>query len=592
MSGPASALRRVIPPKSMSALPTLLELLSTRVAAALSAAGCPDAPPVVQPSGRPEFGDYQANGIMGAAKARKMNPRQLAAEVIAHLDLAGIADKVEIAGPGFINITLAPTYLAERAMAALRSPSLAVPLPPQQTVVIDYSAPNLAKEMHVGHLRSTIIGDALARVLRFLGHTVIAQNHVGDWGTQFGMLTAFLVESEQSGGELALDDLEGFYRRAKQRFDEDEAFAQRARDTVVKLQGGDAEINALWKRFLDISMQHCEAVYEKLGVLLTRADLMGESAYNDFLPGIVADLQAKGLAVSSEGAQVVFLDEFKGKDGEAAAYIVQKQDGGYLYATTDLAAVRYRAETLHAQRALYVVDARQSLHFQQMFTLARKAGYAPAGMQLEHVGFGVMLGDDGKPFKTRTGGTVKLVELLDEAQERAFTLVSDKNPDLAEAERKHIAKTVGIGAVKYADLSKNRMSDYVFNWDTMLSFEGNTAPYLQYAYTRIAGVFRKSGETADANAPVLLEAAAERLLALELARFADAVHIVARETQPHFLCAYLYGLAGQFMRFYEACPVLKSEGDLRASRLQLCRLTAETLRTGLDLLGIDVLEAM
>ena len=576
----------------MSAEPTLLELLNARVGAALAAAGCPDAPAIVQPAGRPEFGDYQANGIMAAAKARKMNPRQLASEVAAKLDLAGIADKLEIAGPGFINITLSSDYLAARAQAALTSATLAVPQPPQQTVVIDYSAPNLAKEMHVGHLRSTIIGDALARVLRFLGHTVIAQNHVGDWGTQFGMLTAYLIEAEQAGGELDLNDLEGFYRRAKQRFDDDDAFADRARDTVVRLQGGDAQIHALWQRFLDISMSHCEEVYATLGVLLTRADLKGESAYNAMLPGIVSDLQAKGMAVESDGAQVVFLDEFKGKDGEAAAYIVQKQDGGYLYATTDLAAVRHRASELKAQRALYVVDARQSLHFQQMFTVARKAGYAPAEMSLEHVGFGVMLGEDGKPFKTRSGGTVKLAELLDEAITRAFALVGEKNPDLPEAQRHEIARAVGIGAVKYADLSKNRMSDYVFNWDTMLAFEGNTAPYLQYAYTRIAGIERRAEGAIDANAPIVLHDEAERTLALELARFADAVHAVARETQPHLLCIYLYQLAGQFMRFYEACPVLKSEGTVRASRLQLCRLTSATLRNGLGLLGITTLETM
>jgi arginyl-tRNA synthetase len=577
---------------------TLIELIDARVKAALVAVGCPDAPAVVVPSGRPEFGDYQANGVMGAAKAKKMNPRQLAEQVVAVLDLKGIASKVEIAGPGFINISLAPEFLAQRVAAALGRADFAVPQLPADSVVVDYSSPNLAKEMHVGHLRSTIIGDALARVLRFLGQRVVAQNHVGDWGTQFGMLTAFLIETEQTGaGDIALNDLEDFYRRAKQRFDEDAAFADRARDYVVKLQGGDAQVNALWQRFLDVSLHHCEAVYEKLGVSLTRADVRGESAYNDDLPVVVKDLQAKGLAVESDGAQVVFLDEFKGKDGDPAAYIVRKQDGGYLYATTDLAAVRYRVGTLHAKRVLYVVDARQSLHFQQLFTLSRKAGYAPAETQLEHVGFGVMLGEDGKPFKTRSGGTVKLVELLDEAQERAFAVVSEKNPDLPEAERRQIARTVGIGAVKYADLSKNRNSDYVFSWDTMLSFEGNTAPYLQYAYTRIAGVFRKAIEEGDAaaaggSAPIILQDNAERLLALELSRFGDAVHTVARETMPHFLTSYLYNLATQFMRFYEACPVLKSEGEVRASRLTLCRLTADTMKTGLGLLGIDVLEAM
>ena len=569
---------------------TLIELIDSRVSAALAAAGCEGAPAVVQISGRPEFGDYQANGVMGAAKARKMNPRQLAEQVLAQLDLAGVASKVEIAGPGFINITLAPEYLAALAAEALSDPALAVPKPAPQRVVVDYSSPNLAKEMHVGHLRSTIIGDALARVLRYLGHEVIAQNHVGDWGTQFGMLTAYLIEAEQEG-DVALADLEDFYRRAKQRFDEDPAFATRAREYVVKLQGGDEQVNALWQKFLDVSLHHCESVYAKLGVGLKREDVRGESAYNDDLPVVVNDLQSRGLAVESEGAQVVFLPEFSNKEGEAQAYIVQKQDGGYLYSTSDLAAVRYRTGTLKADRVLYVVDARQGLHFQQMFTLARKAGYAPDSMQLEHVGFGVMLGEDGKPFKTRSGGTVKLAELLDEAEHRAFALVSEKNADMPEAERRVIAHAVGIGAVKYADLSKNRNSDYVFSWDSMLSFEGNTAPYLQYAYTRIASVFRRA-EGFDANAAIALQDEAERQLALALARFGDALHSVARDTMPHYLCAYLYELATQFMRFYEACPVLKSEGALRDSRLRLCQLTADTLKTGLGLLGISVLEAM
>jgi arginyl-tRNA synthetase len=571
---------------------TLIELLDSRVSAALAAVGCEGAPAVVQVSGRPEYGDYQANGVMGAAKARKMNPRQLATEVVAKLNLEGIASKIEIAGPGFINITLAPAYLAAQVQHALADSRLGVPQPAMQRVVVDYSSPNLAKEMHVGHLRSTIIGDALARVLRFVGHDVIAQNHVGDWGTQFGMLTAFLIEAEQGGdSQVALADLEDFYRRAKQRFDEDEAFATRAREYVVKLQGGDAQVNVLWQKFLDVSLHHCEAVYEKLGVRLKREDVRGESAYNPDLAVVVKDLQAQGLAVESEGAQVVFLDEFKNKEGQAQAYIVQKQDGGYLYSTTDLAAVRYRVTTLKADRVLYVVDARQSLHFQQMFSVSRKAGYAPARLSLEHVGFGVMLGEDGKPFKTRSGGTVKLAELLAEAELRAHALVSEKNPDMPEVERRVIARAVGIGAVKYADLSKNRNSDYVFSWDSMLSFEGNTAPYLQYAYTRIASVFRRA-EGFDATAPVVLGEEAERQLALALARFADALQSVARETMPHFLCAYLYELAGQFMRFYEACPVLKSEGAVRASRLRLCELTARTLKTGLGLLGIDVLEQM
>lgn len=571
---------------------TIHQLLDARVSAALAAAGCEGAPAVITPAARPEFGDFQANGVMGAAKARRQNPRELAQQVVGMLNLAGIASKVEIAGPGFINITLAPEFLAARVSAALGCEDLGVPRPTPLRVIIDYSSPNLAKEMHVGHLRSTIIGDALARVLRFLGHTVIAQNHIGDWGTQFGMLTAFLVEVEKGADtDMALSDLEDFYRRAKQRMDEEPGFADTARQYVVKLQGGDAQVNALWRRFLEVSMHHCEAVYETLGVGLTRADLKGESAYNDALPGIVSDLQAKGLAVESQGAQVVFLDEFRNKDGEAQAYIVQKQDGGYLYSTTDLAAVRYRVGELHADRVLYVVDQRQDLHFQQLFTLSRKAGYADEAVSLEHVGFGVMLGEDNKPFKTRSGGTVKLADLLKDAIERAFLVVSEKSPGLAEEARWEIARAVGVGAVKFADLSKNRASDYVFSWASMLSFEGNTAPYLQYAYTRSAKVLRDAGEI-DATAQVTLSEAPERALALQLSCFADALNSVAKDTAPHHLCAYLFELAAVFSRFYEHCPVLKSEGAVRASRLQLCRLTADTLRTGLGLLGIRTVDVM
>ncbi|XZG68829.1 arginine--tRNA ligase [Chitinibacteraceae bacterium HSL-7] len=571
---------------------TLHELLDSRVKAALAAAGADGAPAVIQPSGKPEFGDYQANGVMGAAKALKMNPRELAQKVVAELDLAGIADKIEIAGPGFINITLANGFLAETVARQQRDVQLGCAAPKSGHVVIDYSSPNLAKEMHVGHLRSTIIGDALARVLAFRGDAVTRQNHVGDWGTQFGMLTAYLVETNEAGeAELALDDLEGFYRAAKLRFDEDEAFATRARDYVVKLQGGDVRVLALWERFLDVSLKHCEAVYAQLGVQLTRDDVRGESAYNDDLANVVTDLRAKGLLTEDDGAQVVFLDEFKNKEGEAQAYIVQKQDGGYLYSTTDLAAMRYRVGKLNASRLLYVVDARQGLHFQQMFTVSRKAGYLPGSVSAEHIAFGTMMGDDGKPFKTRSGGTVKLVELLAEAERRAFDLVSEKNPDLAEEKRRAIAQAVGIGAVKYADLSKHRTSDYVFDWNTMLSFEGNTAPYLQYAYTRLSSIFRQAGAF-DAHAALVIEDAAEHQLALQLAQFPDLIRQVASEACPHFLCAYLYQLATRFSRFYEACPVLKSEGATRASRLALCAATAHTLKTGLGLLGIAVLEEM
>ncbi|QDQ28094.1 arginine--tRNA ligase [Chitinimonas arctica] len=570
---------------------SLLPLLNERFAAALAQVGAADAQPLVQAAGRPEFGDYQMNGVMGAAKALKRNPRELAQQVIDAVALQGIAASLEIAGPGFINIKLADAFLAERVETALQDAHLGVPQLPRQTVMVEYSSVNLAKEMHIGHLRGGIIGDALARIQAFVGQDVIRQNHVGDWGTQFGMLVAYMVESSKTGNAaLELGDLDSFYKKSKVRFDEDPAFADTAREYVVKLQGGDPEVLALWKQFVSVSMTHCNAIYQKLGLLLTDADVRGESFYNDDLPVLVEALRAQGLLSESDGAQVVFLEEFRNKEGDPAAFIVQKQGGGYLYATTDLGAIRFRAGELKLDRCLYVVDARQALHFQQLFTVARRAGFAPAGMQLEHIAHGTIMGADGKPLKTRSGDTVKLGDLLDEAEERAFKLVSDKNPELDEASRRAIAATVGIGALKYADLSKNRGTDYIFDWDAMLSFEGNTAPYMQYAYTRTQGIFRKVTDWNETT-PIQLNEANEHSLALELARFGDVVHQVARDSQPHFLCAYLYSVATAFSRFYEACPVLQ-DGQVNVSRLKLCRLTGKVMATGLDLLGIKVLETM
>ncbi|MFZ1342749.1 arginine--tRNA ligase [Thiothrix eikelboomii] len=568
------------------------QLLDQRLTAALQAAGAPVASSaIIKPSTRPEFGDYQANGVMAAAKQLKMNPRELAAKVLEQADLSDIAEQVEIAGPGFLNIHLKTDWLA----AALPTNTQLDVVEPQ-TIVVDYSSPNLAKEMHVGHLRSTIIGDAVVRVLEFQGHHVIRQNHVGDWGTQFGMLLAHLADLQAQGGELSMQlaDLETFYRESKQRFDADPAFAERSREYVVKLQSGDPECLALWQQFINISLHHCEVAYQELGVSLTRQDVMAESAYNDDLAKVVSDLQAAGLLTESEGAQCAFMDEFKNKDGSITPLIIQKTGGGYLYATTDLAAIRYRSRVLQADRVLYFVDVRQSLHFQQVYTLARKAGFAPASMSLEHMAFGTMLGEDGKPFKTRTGGTVKLADLLAEAQERAYQLVSAKNPELAEAERREIAHIVGIGAVKYSDLSKNRTSDYVFSWELMLSFEGNTAPYLQYAYARIQSIFRKAGNLEQGQSSIQLLESSERALGLKLLQFNEIIDSVGREGQPHHLCNYLYELAGHFMAFYEACPILREDvpTEIRASRLQLAQLTADTLKTGLSLLGIGVLERM
>ncbi len=572
-------------------------LLSEKVSQAMIAAGAPaDCEPQVRQSAKVQFGDYQANGMMAVAKKLGMAPRQLAEQVLTHLDLNGIASKVEIAGPGFINIFLDPVFLAQHVQQALASDRLGVTQPAKQTVVVDYSAPNVAKEMHVGHLRSTIIGDAAVRTLEFLGHNVIRANHVGDWGTQFGMLIAWLEKQQQeNAGEMALADLEGFYRDAKKHYDEDEAFAERARSYVVKLQGGDEYFREMWRKLVDITMSQNQLTYDRLNVTLTRDDVMGESLYNPMLPGIVADLKAKGLAVESEGATVVFLDEYKNKEGEPMGVIIQKKDGGYLYTTTDIACAKYRYETLHADRVLYYIDSRQHQHLMQAWTIVRKAGYVPDSVPLEHHMFGMMLGKDGKPFKTRAGGTVKLADLLDEALERARRLVAEKNPDMPADELEKLANAVGIGAVKYADLSKNRTTDYIFDWDNMLAFEGNTAPYMQYAYTRVLSVFRKADidESALANAQVVISDDREAQLAARLLQFEETLTVVAREGTPHVMCAYLYDVAGLFSGFYEHCPILSAENEeIRNSRLKLAQLTAKTLKLGLDTLGIETVERM
>lgn len=573
--------------------------LVERVSRAMLAAGLPaDSEPLVTQSTRPEFGDYQANGALPAAKKMKINPRELAAKIVAELMLEGVAERIDIAGPGFINIHLTPDYLANVCFDALVDEQLGVRSEREQkTVVVDYSGPNLAKEMHVGHLRSTIIGDAVVRVLEFSGDKVLRQNHMGDWGTQFGMLIAELegqLQSDLDAG-LALADLETFYQQAKKHFDDDAAFATKAREYVVRLQSGDAACLALWQQFIDISIEHSEEIYQKLNVSLRHDHIRPESAYNNDLVLVVKDLQEKELAVTSEGAQVVFLQELADKEGNPSAAIVQKSDGGFLYATTDLAALRYRQSELDADRILYFVDARQVLHLQQVFTIARKADFVKADTGLEHLAFGTMMGQDGKPFKTRTGGTVKLAALLEEAVERAAKLVAEKDPDLDEKTRLEVARKVGIGAVKYADLSKNRTSDYIFNWDSMLSFEGNTAPYLQYAYTRIQSIFRKAGiEPKELLTPLMLQQANERSLALKLVQFSEVIVQVTDDCMPNVLCAYLYELASEYMSFYEACPILKDGVDesVRNSRLQLCQLVARTLATGLDLLGIEIMDRM
>ena len=572
-------------------------ILSEKIKQAMIAAGADaQCEALVRQSGKVQFGDYQANGVMPVAKKLGLNPREFAQSVLDKAALQDIAEKTEIAGPGFINIFLKDAWLADNINRAVQDPKLGVHNPEKQTVVVDYSSPNVAKEMHVGHLRSTIIGDAVVRTLEFLGNHVIRANHVGDWGTQFGMLISYLEKMEnEHASEMELSDLEAFYRAAKKHYDEDPVFAEKARNYVVKLQSGDEYCRTMWQKLVKITMQQNQHNYDRLNVTLTDKDVMGESLYNPMLPGIVEDLKKQGLAVEDDGALVVYLDEFKNKDGDPMGVIVQKKDGGFLYTTTDIAAAKYRYETLKAHRALVFSDTRQSQHMQQAWLITRKAGYVPDSFQLEHKNFGMMLGKDGKPFKTRSGDTVKLADLLDEAIERAGVLISQKSTALSDQEKADVIEAVGIGSVKYADLSKNRTTDYVFDWDNMLSFEGNTAPYMQYAYTRIRSIFNRSqialSEVEQAKLSITDEK--ERALAIKLLQFEEAVQVVGKDGTPHVLCAYLYELAGAFSSFYENCPILNHDDQqVKLSRLKLALLTERTLKQGLDLLGIKTVEKM
>lgn len=545
-----------------------------------------DTSPLVTPATNERFGDYQANVAMSLAKeltgtgSKPPTPREVAQRIVDNLQLSDIADNVSIAGPGFINVTLSSRFVAERLSQMATDDRLLIPQTKEpERVVVDYSGPNIAKQMHVGHLRSTIIGDAISRVIEFLGHEVIRQNHVGDWGTQFGMLIAYLEESNLSA-ESHIEDLEEFYRAAKARFDADPEFQEKARQTVVRLQGGGEKERQLWQRIVEETRRHYLPIYERLGVKLTVADERGESFYNDMLADVVEELRRAGIAVESDGAIVVFTANYDNP------LIIQKSDGGYLYATTDLAAIRYRVQVLKASRIIYTHDSRQSQHFAQVFEVARRAGWAE-GVKLEFAPFGTMLGEDGKPFKTRCGDTVKLKDLLDEAEERAYSLVSEKNPTLPEEEKKYIARAVGIGAVKYADLSKDRLSDYVFSWDKMLALDGNTAPYLQYAYARIRSIFRKGSVAELPEVPISPSEPAELRLGKHIIRLGEAIETVGTELKPHLLCSYLYELATRFTGFYEKCPVLQAPEPTRSQRLALADLTARSIALGLELLGIE-----
>jgi len=586
----------------METIPSILE---ARLKAALT--GISDVGPMVMPATDPRFGDYQTNVAMILAKQQRSNPRQLAQQIIGKLDVAGICEPPEIAGAGFINFRLTPAWSAERMAQFARDQRLGVPAPARvQKIVIDFSSPNVAKPMHVGHIRSTFLGDALARIATFIGHEVVRDNHIGDWGTQFGML---LLGWKNEVDRAALDsdplaEMERIYKLISARSKVDPATLEGAQRELVKLQGGDEENLRIWREMIRLSEAQFNAVYNRLEV---KFDVMlGESFYNPQLKGVVEDLKSHGIARESEGAWCVFSagaakqedDPFLIKDKEGwrdNPAIVQKSDGAANYTTTDLATLEYRMKTWSPDEIIYVTDDRQQLHFRQLFAIFHRwhPGLAVKA-RLAHVWFGKILGDDGKPFKTRSGETVKLAGLLDEAEERALKIVTEKNPALPEADRRAIARAVGLGAVKYADLLPNRQSDYVFSWDRMLSFQGNTAPYLQNAHVRICGIFRKAESAAAESSDVafILEAPAELALARKLFQFGEVLPQVLDDNRPNLLANYLYDLASIFHGFFESCPVLKSEGATRSSRLALCKATANVLRRGLDLLGIEAPERM
>ncbi|MFT7687285.1 MAG: arginyl-tRNA synthetase [Candidatus Azotimanducaceae bacterium] len=568
--------------------------LNQKISEALEVVSKTKSPALIKQSQKIEFGHYQANGVMAAAKKLGSNPRELAQKIVDELSLPQ-ASKIEIAGPGFINIHLSNDYVADRLSDLNQGESFIAPSDDVKTIVIDYSAPNLAKEMHIGHLRSTTIGDSAARTLEYLGHRVIRANHVGDWGAQFGSLLAYLDQQEQAGEQPSteLKDLEVFYQKASALFKNDEEFAVKARAYVVRLQSGDARCLELWRIFITESVNHCQAVYDRLNITLTRDHIKAESSYNEDLGRVVSELDEKDLLKISDGAKCVFLDQFKGKDGQVLPAIIQKSDGGYPYMASDLAAVRFRTKQLKANEALYFVDARQRLHLSQVFAVAEAAGYLDTSQSFRHLPFGVILKDDGKPFKTRDGAAVKLSDVIEESISRAFDLVSEKNPSLSEAEKKRIAEVVGVGAIKYAELSKNRGTDYIFDWNTMLSFEGNTAPYLQYAYTRIQSIFRRADiEPTKLEGEIILEEAIELQLGVKLLQFSEAINAVVEDYQANILCNYLYELSGLFMSFYESCPILIAEEPTKTSRLLIAHITKGTLKKGLELLGIETVEKM
>jgi len=553
----------------------------------------PGADPVLRPS---DHADFQANGALALAKRLGRHPRELAEQIVGAASLDDLCEKIEVSGPGFINLTLLGSFVAAQLSTLAADSRLGVGAARTENVVVDYSGPNVAKEMHVGHLRGTVIGDALRRMLAFVGHDVRRENHIGDWGTPFGMLIEHLVDlgEEKAVKELSVGDLDTFYRQARASFDADDTFRERSRQRVVLLQSGDDETLRLWRVLVAESVRYFDEVYAKLGVLLTDDDIVGESFYNPMLAEVVADLDALGLLVESDGARCVFPPGFTNRNGDPLPLIVQKSDGGFGYAATDLAAIRDRVVRLGATRILYVVGSPQAQHLEMCFATATMAGWLPDGVQAAHVSFGNVLDADRKMFKTRSGDRVRLVDLLDEAVERAGASVAEKNPDLDGATRAAVAQMLGVGAIKYADLSTDRTRDYLFDWERMLAFEGNTAPYLQYAHARIRSIFRRGNVGVPGpHVALLLTERSERALAMSLLGFADALSSTLAAWSPSRLCTYLFDLATTFTGFYENCPVLKAPTDAqRQSRLALSDLTARVLAQGLGLLGITAPDQM
>ncbi|HLO85133.1 MAG TPA: arginine--tRNA ligase [Nostocaceae cyanobacterium] len=585
----------------MNATQEQLKLKLTQALVAAFGADYSEVDPILVPASNPKFGDYQANVALSLSKKLGQQPRAIANAIVAKLDVSDICEPPEIAGPGFINLRLQTSYLEAQLKAIQADSRLGIPkaATPQKQIV-DFSSPNIAKEMHVGHLRSTIIGDCIARILEFRGHDVLRLNHVGDWGTQFGMLIAYLrevyPEALTTANALDIGDLVSFYRKAKLRFDQDESFQETARQEVVRLQAGAEDTLHAWKLLCEQSRQEFQILYNWLDIELIER---GESFYNPLLPQIIQDLETAGILEENQGAKCVFVEGFTNREGEPLPLIVQKSDGGYNYATTDLAALRYRIQEDQAKRIIYVTDSGQGNHFAQFFKVAQKANWIPEDVELVHVPFGLVLGEDGKKFKTRSGDTVRLKDLLDEAVDRARTDLATRLQEAGREETEefisNVAETVGLSAVKYADLSQNRTSDYVFSYDKMLSLKGNTAPYLLYAYARIQSIGREGNidfEELRNQGQIILTEETELNLAKHLLQIGAVISDVEKDLLPNRLCEYLYNLSDKYNKFYENCPVLKSEEPVKTSRLLLCDITARTLKLGLNLLGIKVLERM